>query len=803
MRIIRQSLRGLANNPGFTVVAMLTLALGIGANTAIFSIVNGVLLKPLPFAGADRLVAMNNSYPADNLPRASTSPADYADYRKKKDLFEEVASVNSVSFNLSGQGQAERLAGGMATASLFPMLGVRPIAGRLFAPDEDTPGRDQVVVLDEGLWKRRFGGDISVIGQKIVLNDKPYEVVGVIPPALGFLSQTDIWVPAAFTPEQLDPARRGNQYLMTIGKLRDGLSIGQARAAVKVLESELLRANPNSYLPGRWGLVMTPLTELISGQLAQPLFLLLGAVGFVLLIACTNVANLVLARGAARSREIAIRMAMGATRANIARQVLGESLVLALLSGAAGLAAGWACMRGLVALAPPRFPRIQDVQIDSGVLLFTLVVTLATGVLFGLLPALQAARGNVHNALKEGGRGGAGRRSGWVRTGLVVAEVAVSTLLLVGAGLLLRSFLELQKVSPGFEAGGLVSFRVALPESRFDTPEKSAALFERLRERVLVIPGVKNVGVVSSMPFSGNNSSGSFSIEGRVVPEGESSPHADVRNVNWDYFRTMGMRLQDGRTFSEMDRADTELVALVDEKLAAQYWPGMDPIGQRITRFGRSSGRWSRIVGIVSHVKHSKLDAESKGALYFPLPQMRTQTLNVMVRSAVDPASLADPIRRELAVVDSTLPVYDLRTMQDRVLDSMLPQRVAAWLLGGLSIVALLLAAVGIYGVLSQTVLQRRPEIGIRMALGARRGQVLQLILRQGMTLVSVGLLIGGAAAAMLMRGLQKLLFAVKPHDSYTYAGVVAVLGLVAAIACLVPAFRASRVDPLVALRYE
>jgi putative ABC transport system permease protein len=431
-------------------------------------------------------------------------------------------------------------------------------------------------------------------------------------------------------------------------------------------------------------------------------------------------------------------------------------------------------MRGLVALAPARFPRIQDVQIDGGVLLFTLAVTLATGVLFGLLPALQAARGNVHDALKAGGRGGAGSRGGWLRKGLVVGEVALSTLLLVGAGLLLRSFLELQKVNPGFQADGLVSFRVALPESRFDTPEKSSALFERLRERLLAVPGVKNVGVVSSLPFSGNNSSGSFTIESRVVPEGEYSPHADVRNVNWDYFRTMGMALQRGRGFTEQDRADGELVAMVDEKLARQYWPEKDPIGERITRSGRSGGRWHRIVGVVSHVKHARLDAESKGALYFPLPQMRTQTLNVMVRSGVDPETLAGPVRRELAAVDPSLPLYDLRTMQDRLLDSMLPQRVAAWLLGGLALVALLLAGVGIYGVLSQTVLQRRPEIGIRMALGARRGQVLRLILRQGMILAAAGLALGAGAAALAVRGMAKLLYGVTPYDAATYAAVAA-----------------------------
>jgi putative ABC transport system permease protein len=792
---LRYAGRGLVKNPGFTAVAMLTLALGIGANTAIFSIVNGVLLKPLPFPAPERLMVMNNSYPAAGLLRASTSPVDHVDYRKHTDLFQEVMSVQTASFNYSGKDRAERWAGAMATASTFPVLGVKPLIGRMFTEDEDKPGNDAVAVLDEGLWRRTFGGREDVVGQTIRLNEKPYQIIGVVPAALGFLAPVEVWVPAAFTPLQLTPARRGNQSLMTIGRLADGLSMAQARDRLRAMTDEIRRANPDNYpADSGWSIMMTPITELLTGMLAAPLFTLLGAVGFVLLIACANVANLLLARGAGRAREMGIRSALGATRRDLIGQMLAESLVLGTLSGLAGLIAGYGCLRALIAVAPANFPRIKDVSIDAPVLLFTLALSLVTGLLFGLLPALQAGRQDLNTR-------GAGTRRGRARASLVVGEVALSTLLLVGAGLLVRSFLELQRVNAGFNPTGLVSYSISLPPERFDTAEKTAQLFERLSERTRSLPGVTHVGMVSSLPFSGQNSQSSFSIEGRDVPPGQSGPHGEIRIVSWEYFQTMQIPLKSGRGFANSDRAGSEPVAVVDENLAKLYWPQGDAVGKRISRGGPNP--MYRIVGIVGVVKHAKLDTESKGAYYFVLPQARAVRLNVMARAAGDAAALVPAMRAELAAIDRDLPMFDVKTMGERVLDSMLPQRLAAWLLGILSLVALLLAAVGIYGVLSQTVQQRTAEIGIRMALGAQQTQVLGQVLREGLLLAGMGLGIGAMVALGASKLLTKLLYGVTPTDLVTYAAVVIVLGSVAALACLAPAFRASRVDPLIALRYE
>jgi len=789
----RYAARGLAKNPGFAAVAMITLALGIGANTAIFSIVNGVLLKPLPFPAPDRLVVLNNTYPAAGLLKASTSPPDHVDYRKHTELFQDVMSLQSVNFNYSGPDRAERWSGAMATASTFSVLGLKPIVGRMFTEEEDKPGHDAVALLDEGLWRRSFGGRADAIGQTIRLNEKPYQIIGVLPAALGFLAPVEVWVPTAFTPQQLTPARRGNQSLVTIGRLADGLSTAQANDRLQAMAAEIRRANPDNYpADSKWTILMTPLMELLTGILATPLFTLLGAVGFVLLIACANVANLLLAKGAGRSREMGIRSALGATRRDLIGQLLSESVVLGILSGISGLIAGYACLRGLIALAPANFPRIRDVAIDAPVLFFTLALSLITSLLFGLLPALQAGRQDLN---ARGATAGRGR----IRAGLVIVEVALSALLLVGAGLLVRSFIELQRVSAGFNPSGLVSYSISLPSERFNTAEKSTQLYERINERTRALPGVTHIGMISSLPFSGQNSQSSFGIEGRDVPPGQSGPHGEIRIASWDYFQTMQIPLKSGRFFTTDDRANSEPVAVIDENLAKLYWPDDDAIGKRILR----GDIRTRIVGIVGVVKHARLDTESKGAYYFVLPQGRAVRFNIMVRTNGDPAALVPAMRAELAAIDRDLPMFDVKTMDQRVLDSMLPQRVAAWLLGILSLIALLLAAVGIYGVLSQTVQQRTAEIGIRMALGAQQSQVLGQVLREGLLLAGAGLLIGAAVAVGVSKLMTKLLYGVTPTDILTYAAVTLVLGAVAAIACLLPAFRASRVDPLIALRYE
>jgi putative ABC transport system permease protein len=799
---VRYAARALVQNPGFTSVAVLTLALGIGANTAIFSVVNAVLLRPLPLQDPARLAAIHNQYLALNLKRASCSPADYYDYRKQTQLFEEVAAVGGSSYNLTGVERPERLLGAETTASLFPMLGIRPVAGRVFTEEEDRPGRNQVVVLDEGLWRRRFGGDPAIVGQALRLNEQSYTVLGVIPSSLAFLAQVELWTPIGFTEEQKSPQRRGNQYLFVMARLKKGLTLEQARAGMKTFAAGLAKEFPNSYpASSGWGIALTRLEELLVGEMRPALLVLGGAVSLVLLIAAANVANLLLARAAGRRREMAIRAALGAGRGRIARQLLTESTMLGLLGGVAGLALGYWGVRLLVAASPQNVPRLNEVRVDGMVLAFTFMVSWVTGILFGLAPAMQIAGGSLYDSLKEGGRGSSlGRQK--TRNLLVAGEMGLSVVLLIGAGLLIQTFFKLQQVDTGFRPQGVLTFRISLPQARYREQAQMAGAMERILGQVRALPGVLSVGAVSTLPFSGSNSSGSFSIEGHDTSSGGTMPHADIRIVSPSYFGALGIPLKQGRLLAETDRGEAPGAALVDEKLAQQYWPGEDPVGRRVRRTGPQAP-WFTVVGVVGHVKHAQLDGESKGVLYLSYLQNRAPNMTVVARTAHDPRALASAAPGAVAGVDRELPVFEIKTMEQRLLESLTPRRFAMYFLVVFAGSALALSAVGLYGVMGQSVTQRAHEIGIRMALGAPAGDVRRQVVREGMRLAAIGLAMGMAAALALTRVMGRLVFGVRPVDPATFVTVAVVLGAVAFVAAYLPARRATRVDPVVTLRYE
>jgi putative ABC transport system permease protein len=799
---LRYCLRTLRKNPGFAAMAVLTLALGIGANTAIFSVVSGILLKPLPFEDPDRVVSLYNQFLALNLKYASTSVADFYDYRQLKHIFEEVATINGMNFNLTGAEKVERIPGAAVSASLFPMLGTKPLVGRLFTEDDDQPGRDKIVILDEGLWRNRFGADRNILGQKVQLSGEPYTVIGVVPSVLGAFAEMRMFKPAGFTPEQKSPNRRGNQFLFTIGRLKKGVSLQQARAGMDTFGKQLQKQFPDNYPPSAgWSIQVEPLSERVTGDLRPALLILLGAVGFVLLIACANVANLLLARSTARSREIAIRSTLGAGSRRIARQLMTESLLLGLIGGGAGLLLGEWIVVFLVQNAPPGIPRMNEIRLDSPVLLFTFAISLASGLLFGMFPVMKLASANLNDTLKEAGRGNSGNlRRHKLRSLLVIAEVALSLVLLVGAGLMLQSFFRLQRVDPGFRAHNVLTFQISLPKSHYATDEQASLFFDRLLKRVQSLPGVSAAGATSTLPFSGNNSSGSFNIEGLTVPPGGTGPHADQRSVSPRFFAAMGIPLRQGRAFEETDSRPAPPVAVIDEKLARQYWPNQDPIGKRVNRGDKI---WITIVGIVGHIQHSQLDSESKGVLYTCYLQGYAQAMGVVVRTDNDPKLLTSAVPRVVSELDKDMPVFGVQTMEQRLSASLVPRRAAMTLLLIFAGLALLLASVGIYGVISQTVTQRTQEIGIRIALGAERKVVLGMILKQAMTLTGIGLGAGIAGGLVVTQFMKGILFGVNTTDPLTFLVVAFFLGAVAALASYLPAWRATRIDPTIALRYE
>ncbi|HEX7122416.1 MAG TPA: ABC transporter permease [Gemmatimonadaceae bacterium] len=814
LKDLRHALRRLRHSPAFSAIVVLTLALGIGANTAIFSVVNTVLLRPFPYRDSERLVVIDHYYPSLNNLEAGASAPGFRDLRDQGQIFDGVFVQTGWQPALTGMGEARRVMGSRVSGQFFTTLGVPPLRGRVLREDEDVPGSNRVAVISYGMWQRDFGGEDGVVGRSVILNDEPYEIVGVMPPSFHdfFNRRADVWVPLALGPEEFADDRRTYEWLSLIARLKPGVTVDRARQEMAAFAERLKQDYPNNYAR-TWTLKVETLVEKNAGSIRPVLLVLLGAVGFVLLIACANVANLMLVRASGRLKEIAVRAALGATRGDLIRQLLAESVVLSVLGGALGLGVAWAGIRAVVALQPANVPRVDELAIDGYVMLFTFVVAIGTGIIFGLVPALRASRTNLQDTLKEGGRTGSADRSGHaLRRSLVVAEMALALTLLMGAGLLIKSFSRLTEVDPGFDSNRLLTFMLALPAAKYPEPEVRLAFWDRVIPAIAQVPGVTGVGTTTNIPFGGNWSTGSFSIEGYQPPEGQPGPWGDLRLVNETFHEVMRIPLLRGRYFTPRDDANATPVAIVDEGLVRRYWPNDDPIGKRITFDDPQSSDsvdWITVVGVVGHAKHEGLDAESRVQVYFPLRQLRAIGFwggafqGVVVRTAGDPLQALPAVRNAVNAIDSDIPISLPSTMEQNIARSMGQRRFAMLLLGLFAGLALLLASIGIYGVMSYAVTQRSHELGIRMTLGATRGNVLGLVLKSGMTLVLVGSAIGVAGAFAMRRVIEGQLYGIAATDPATFAVVVGALVAVAALATLVPAIRATRVDPVVALREE
>ncbi|MEK6303160.1 MAG: ABC transporter permease [Acidobacteriota bacterium] len=804
---LRYGVRTLIKSPGFTAVAVLALALGIGANTAIFSVVDAVLLRPLPYKNPDQLVLIWHAYPKINLPQASICPPCYLEYRDLTSSFEQVATTTGWNVNLTGAGEPERLQAARVSFNYFTTLGAEPIQGRTFLAEEDHPGSNRVVVLSHGLWVRRFGADPNIVGTTLALDGQSYTVIGIMPADFVVPPSVELWSPIAFTAEQLAADNHGNEYLTVIARMKPGITAGQSQAEMDTLAEQL---RTQFYGPN-WGISVVPVREQLVGDIRPALLILLGTVGCVLLIACANVANLLLARASSRAKEIAIRTALGAGRWRIVRQLLTESVFLAILGGALGLGFAYLGLRGIVLDVPQNISTFligwKMIGLNSQVLGFTLLVSVLTGVIFGLVPAFHSSRPDLNESLKEGGRAGSeGGRRNFVRSVLVVFEVALALVLLVGAGLLIRSFSRLQEVNPGFNPRNVLSMQLTLPRSKYAENNQMSAFYEQALERIKALPGIQSAAFGTNLPMSGNNSSSSFSVEGLQVAPDESSPHGDPHMVSSDYFKTMEIPLLSGRYFSNADSRDSLPVAIVDETLANRYWPDQNPIGKRIAAFFDSKGEqlnWRTVVGVVKNVKRYGLDGKIKEQFYFPQSQAPQRNMYLLARSTGEPSSLVGSIRDAIHEVDKDQPIFRVMTMEQVVSNSVAQKRFSMVLLLIFAGVALLLAAVGIYGVMSYSVTQRTHELGIRMALGAQSGDVLKMVVRQGMTITLIGVAIGLGGAFLATKVMATLLFGVGTHDPITFVAIPVLLAGVALVACFIPALRATRVDPMIALRYE
>lgn len=797
---IRYALRSFRKSPGFTLTALLTVALGVGANTAIFSVVNGVLLRPLPLGDPARVILMGHRYKSINLD-AGVSGAGYKFYKEQNRVFEKAAAFTGWEANLANGSDPERLVGQRITSEYFGALGITPVLGRGFTRDEEQLGQDKVLVLSEGLWVRDFSRDPGIIGKSLVVNSEAHQVVGVMPN--GFQFGTDpiaIWKPLALTPDQVDPACWGCEFLAMVARLKPGIPIDVAQEDLDRLAAQV-RENQGAGRDADWGLYSKAATEQVVGNVRPALLVLMGAVGFVLLIACANLANLLLARAAARQREIAIRTAMGAGRWRLARQLLTESVLLSVIGGAGGLLLAYGAVRGLVASNPINLPRMDAVGLDGSVLLFTGGITLVLGLLFGLAPALQAARPALTGMLKDGVRsthGGAG-----LRATLVVSEVALAIVLLIGASLMMKSFRHWVSVDPGFKSERVLTFGVSLPNSKYASDELQVAFFDRLRHEVAAMPGVVSVGGNVALPMTNNNWTRSFRVEGYEPPPRANGPWGDFRTVTPGYFTAMGIPIKRGREFDESDIAKGRDVAIVDEVLANKYWPGQDAIGKRVGYGSESKPRWLDVVGVVGHVMQNSPKDDEHTQLYQAFAQASFTQLGFAVKAKGDPIALVPAIRKLVLTIDPQQPIYDVRAMDERLAGSSSQPKFLSLLLGLFAAVAATLAAVGIYGVMSYTVAQQTRELGIRMALGAESGSVLRLVLNRGLVMAGIGIALGVGGALALGRVMSTQLFQTKAADPVVFGAVSLGLVAVALLATLIPARRAMRVDPIVALRSE
>jgi putative ABC transport system permease protein len=795
---LRFALRTFKKSPGFTAVAVAALALGVGANTAIFSVVYTLLLKPLPFQRPNRLAVVWESRPARNLLRNVGSPGNYLHWREMNTTFAEMAAV-SMTFRtaLTGEGEPEELPEQIVNATLFPMLGVNAAVGRVFTAAEDTPGAKPVVLISDRLWKRRFGADPHVVDREIRLGGTPTTIVGVMPPGFSILDRSvDFWLPPGFSAEARTPRGR---WLIVVARLKDGVTMEAAQADMTRVSALLSREFPQ--FDTAWTSVVVPLSEQLTGEARPALLVMLGAVAFVLLIACANVANLLLARATTRQREMAVRAALGADRWRLARHLLAESLLLAGAGGAAGVLLAWWSVTVIRTAVATKLPiaRLDEVGLSGRVLLFAVAVAAASALVFGVVPALSAAGVSLTDALKEGGRTGSAGR-GRARRVFVVVEVALALVLLVGAGLLARSFWTLMRVDAGFETTHTITMKVTLPSAAYRERTQMIGFFDRLFERVDALPGVQAAGGVSFLPLNGLGAATSFSIAGRPKPPAGEEPGAEVKVVTHDYFQAMRIPLVRGRLFDGRDTAPGTRRVIVSAELVRKYFADTDPIGQHIVLSWNDEGP-DEIVGVVGDVRSTSLEARPLPASYLPPARFAYPFTTVTVRAAGDAAALVPSLVGAVHALDADAPVSEIRSMDDVVSNATAERRFTMLLLASFALVALVLAAVGIYGVISYAVAQRTQEIGIRMALGAARGTVLQMVVGQALALAAAGVAAGGAGAWLLTRLMQKLLFGVEPSDPLTFAAVAGVLTVVAAAAALVPALRATRIDPAIALR--
>ena len=798
---INYAFRRLVKAPGFTLVAIVTLALGIGANSAIFSVVNGILLKPLPYPEPDRLVGV---YHVSEGHRAVMSGPNFTDISRMATSLENAAAISTTRMILTGEGEPTRLSVAEVSASLFNVLRVPPALGRPFNADENTPGRTHVVILSYGVWRQRFGGDPRVIGKKITLDGVPREVVGVMPPGFAYPADRQAWLPIDYD-EAFVTKQRGAWYLSVVARVRPGVTPQQAAAEIETLGRNLAKQYPDAN--AEIGMTAYPLLESMVGDIRRSVMILLGAVGFVLLIACTNVANLLLARSAARESEMAVRTALGAGRGRLVVQLLTESVLLSLCGAAVALLLAVWGVELLTSLKPEGIPRLTNVRVDGVVVGFTILVAIVTGVIFGLVPAFTATRG-LSGSLKESGRGAVTSRGGTrVRGILVVTELALAVMLLAGAGLLMRSFTKLQAVDPGFKPEQALTFDLTLPDARYADDGPRIAFFDQLLPRLRNLPGVRAASAVLGLPLSGLDLIISFEVAGRPPVPPALQPAMQVRVATPEYFATVGIPLKRGRAFTENDKEGTPRVVLITESAARQYFPGEDPIGKTIKLgWGRGPGKpkaGGEVVGIVGDVKDAGLNEANPPQIYLPMRQWPVSFMTVVLKTSVPPTSLTDAVRSEVYAVDSNLPLSNVGTLDAVVAKSISQQRFYMLLLAIFASVALVLAAIGIFGVLSYAVSQRTREIGIRMALGAQGRTVIGLIVRQAMILVACGVAAGTVAALFLSQTMNRMLFDVTPTDPVTFASVAAVLAVVALFASYLPARRATRVDPIVALRTE
>lgn len=808
---LRYGVRMLMKNPGLTLVIVLSLAIGIGANTAIFSVANALLLKPLPYPHADRLAILWLRSPGIGIPQDWPSPGQYHDIKTQNRVFEETAIALGTNYTLTGLTQARKVDGIEASSSLLPMLGAKPLLGRTFLPEEDKPGKPDSVVLTYGLWKQAFGGDPHILGRSVTLDGKPRAVVGVLRPdftlnhevipTVGGIDKPEIFLPLPMDAKQ--ELNYGPEDFNILARLKPGVTMRQAQADIDIIATRL---RVEKHRDRTFTISVVPLMEQVVGGTRSSILILLGAVAMVLLIACANVANLLLSRATGRQKEIAVRTALGAGRSRLVLQLLTESVLLGVLGGAAGLILSAWSLYLVRAIHPGNIPRLDEIGMNFPVLAFTFGISILTGIVFGLAPAFRASRVDLNSALKAGGRssrsgGGLNVKRDKLRGALVVAELAISLTLLAGAGLLIRSFTRLISVPPGFNPERVISMQVSAEGPKYKEDAQRIAFYQNLAERVKNLPGVTGQGVVSALPLTPSVGWGGMTVEGYVPPLNQPELQVDIRAVTPDYFRSMQIPLISGRFFSTSDAEKSQPVVLVDQKMAERFWPHGDAVGKRV-RQGEHQP-WRTIAGVVGVVKEYGLDTDTRMVVYFPHSQMAVGSMYLVARTTTDPASMTNPIIEQVHAIDPDVPVYDVATMQQRFHDSVARQRFAMAMLAAFACFALILAAVGVYGVMSFLVTQGTPDIAIRMALGAQRRSILSLVFQQGMGLALVGIAAGLIGALILTRLMASLLFDVSATDPLTFAGVALLLVLVAVLACYFPARRAMSVDPMVALRYE